>query len=287
MDIPDGIFSNGPSMSVHTTPTDRYGRASRRIQLAYGLVITVTTRGHYFDPDAVRAQGLVTDEIQKVLKAANLDLAGELRAAVLQALDDGRLPNRRLVSTGRLDWALAHERNMIIRPWGFGVGVRNWLDRSQAKYWRQIDEGTSVHIGGEPFYGIWGASATQNYSGRGKNRWMVPGGPYSSTATRAKGKGDGRKNGSDRPAAKGDPSHSGKFLPMRMATNVHSNVNATLLGANLTGAVTQRMEIRNPIKGEHYFDRAWQKMNMPQKAQQALADAIREVLGARAARLTP
>ena len=69
-------------------------------------------------------------------------LARVAQANVVENMSESFLRPR--ASTGRLLRVTASPRNRIADQFGFGVGVTDYLDRSEAKYWRTIEEGSAV-----------------------------------------------------------------------------------------------------------------------------------------------
>lgn len=252
------VVAGPQSLNVTTSSMLRSQTATMRLQTRYGFAITIQTRGVYLVAPKHRYKvpgGAAA--VERILREANDDLALYLQNEVVKALERGRIPTRRGVSTGRLKNAIMNRKNVIIRPFGFGVGVPSWLDRSQAKYWRQIDEGTRVHVNRPNYFvGIWGASATGRYASGRTGRWMVPGGPYTPTGQ----------------------NRSGKFLPMRMARNPRSNV-AKVLGDQRGLPDIIGFRITKPIAPQDYFAEGWRAANMEKVAVEVLRTAIERVLG--------
>ena len=84
---------------------------------------------------------------------ANERLALKLQDLVGQSLRQSLVRPR--TSTGMLERALLDQGNRIVTNAGFGVGIPSYLNRSAAKYWEQIDVGTTVHLG-QRMKGLWG-----------------------------------------------------------------------------------------------------------------------------------
>lgn len=249
------VIAGPETLTVQTSSMLKSRMATYRLQTRFGFAITIQTRGVYISGYKRQYNNAAAD-VQRILREANDDLALYLQNEVVKAFERGRIPTRRDVSTGRLRNALMNRKNVVIRPFGFGVGVPSWLNRSQAKYWRQIDRGSTVHVERHNLYiGIWGGTRTNRWSGGRTGRWMVPGAPYSAT-------GDNR---------------SGKFLPMRMAKNPRSNV-AKVLGGQKTPEV-RGFYIEKPIAAQNFFAEGWRAANVERLAVQALRTAIERVLG--------
>lgn len=110
----------------------------------------------------------------------NRTLARRVQDDVVAELKAGT--KRKSVSTGRLIAATASPENIFASAQVWGVGVPSFLDRSQAKYWRTIDEGSAA-VWSHPFVGMtfyvnrrraWGGSiAGMNSNG------AVAGAPWS------------------------------------------------------------------------------------------------------------
>lgn len=84
---------------------------------------------------------------------ANERLALKLQKLVAQSLRQSLVRPR--TSTGMLERALLNQRNRIVTNAGFGVGIPSYLDDSAAKYWEQIDVGSTAHLG-QKMKGLWG-----------------------------------------------------------------------------------------------------------------------------------
>jgi len=229
----------------------RYGAATSRVQMGFGLVLTVQTRGWVFNRQEVerRVGSLTNGQFRSTMKKYGQLRSRELQAQVSKALAETRVPSRKKVSTDNLDWVLSHQNNRVVRPFAYGVGVPSWLNRSRAKYWRQIDQGYAGHVG-RPMIGAWGEGAMRSSAGR-----QYPGTPY----TRA---GENER---------------GSFVPYSVLSRSRTRVGRDLLGEPAS-AVGGRMVIRRPIVAQHYFRVAWQSSNMRQKAIRDLRQAVREAL---------
>lgn len=117
-----------------------------------GLITVVTDldiRGALRNPDGTFTsfQGNVATANQRLV----IELADAVAARQLASLV------RPGVSSGRLQAALLDRRNRFASKEGYGVGRPEFLDQSQAKYWRQIDQGFAGHKGRE-IRGIFGAT---------------------------------------------------------------------------------------------------------------------------------
>lgn len=121
----------------------------------------------------------VMERYYEMMGAELRELVGE------QIVESLKRPN---VSTGRLLDATLDERNFYRQPDGFGIGYAPFLDQSVAKYWRQIEQGTSIHVGRE-LYGVFGATLTGGWaeSKRG-NRYALAGPTYTYPGKKRGGK---------------------------------------------------------------------------------------------------
>jgi len=80
----------------------------------------------------------------------NRTLAKVAQESIVDALETSIV--RPGVSTGRLARATGDARNITWSAEGFAVGSAAFLDRSAAKYWRTIDQGTAA-VWSKPFVG--------------------------------------------------------------------------------------------------------------------------------------
>lgn len=237
---------------VTSSRTGRWGEQTMALRTGLGLTLTVQTRGWIFSRQEVerRAGALTNGQFAAVMRRYGELRAQELQAAVGRALEEGRVPSRRGMSTGRLEWVLLHPSNRVVRPFAFGVGVPSWLNRSRAKYWRQIDQGFVGHVGRE-LIGTWGEGPMRPSAGR-----LYPGEPYT------------------RPGV----NRSGSFVPYSVLARSRTRVGRSVVGRPLS-EVAGRGVIRRPIEPQRYFIRAWRASNMRAKAIADLRQAIAEVLG--------
>lgn len=216
-----------------------------------GLELTFSTRGKFISFARKRSgYNNAWAQVGQVLEVANARMANELQQFVVQEMQGGLLrPN---VSTGRLAAATADPRNIKVQRYRFGVGVPRWLDRSQAKYWRQIDEGFGGHVG-RPIYGMWGSSLTGQWkTSLSGNRYAVAGPAYT-----FHGGGSG-----------------GKFRPMSPVSQGRSAATRMVGHQGGLGAV-----IGKPIMAHNDYREAWRKFNGRERALQALRSAVTQVLG--------
>lgn len=109
-----------------------------------------------------------SEEFRRQLREANRRMAREQQAEVIDNMKGSII--RRSVSSGRLLRVTSSPENIEWSDFHYGVGREDFLDKSIAKYWRQIEEGYSGHVGRE-ITGFWGGSitritATRVYAGR-------------------------------------------------------------------------------------------------------------------------
>lgn len=86
----------------------------------------------------------------EVITRSFMVLAEQAQANVVSNIQGGI--RRRSASTGRLLRVTAAAENRYADQFGFGVGVLRYLDKSEAKYWRTIEEG-SARVWSRPFIG--------------------------------------------------------------------------------------------------------------------------------------
>lgn len=103
--------------------------------------------------------------LEASLDGLHARLASDLVARMVSNLQESLL--RPGVSTSRLADALEHRDNRVSDRFGFGAGNIPFLDRSQAKYWRAIELGSTAHLG-HKLTGVWGATLTGSDTGGGK-----------------------------------------------------------------------------------------------------------------------
>ena len=157
------------------------------------------------------------------------------------------------VSTGRLARALEDPRNRRADQFGLGVGDPEFLDASQAKYWRAIELGTRKFVG-KKIRGVWGDSLTGTYGGRGKY------GPYplADSPFTAFGAGSG---GRLRPMGRGA---AYKALRASGGTGTRAQL----------GAVEGF--IQRPIEPHLYMRNAWDRLDVKARSREVVAEVFRE-----------
>jgi hypothetical protein len=143
-----------------------------------GLTITITLGGKLAEAlGGAQLSRAAWARIMRAMDSYNRVMGAELAAKVVAESRKGRL--RKSVSSGRMDAATLDPRNFQQTRTGWGIGVPSFLDNSQAKYWRQIEEGTSVHVG-RKIKGVWGQPLGpwrgEWYGIAGPGDWSRPGG---------------------------------------------------------------------------------------------------------------
>lgn len=84
---------------------------------------------------------LSMSDVRAEFRAANLHMARTVQSYVVENVASSI--QRRNVSSGRLVAVTASPENVEVDDFHFGVGVENFLNRSMAKYWRTIEEGSA------------------------------------------------------------------------------------------------------------------------------------------------
>lgn len=251
-------------MATYTSGARAGGRGAAttlRFRTRYGLVLTVGLPDYLAFAAKRSGYNHAWEQVGAILERASSKLAQELQEALVDAFDETRVKERREASTGRLSRALADPRNRRVERYRFGVGDPKFLDRSDAKYWRQIDQGTMIHVG-QVLWGAWGWGFTGQYArSRKGNVYAVPNGPFERHEA-------GRRNG--------------KFMPYSKATRSSAMAMARAGKGGFMGdlrSVARKGVIRNEIREQQYFKRAWNDAKIQTRALQAMRQAISEVLG--------
>lgn len=117
--------------------------------LADGLVVRVTVP-EYFERISRSRQGWAHPwaEIEKVLVRANQIMAEDLQLMAAMELEESRSQTRAKYSTGRLEATILSPENIINTGRRWGVGKKQWMDTASPArmYWRQIEDGSTVHL---------------------------------------------------------------------------------------------------------------------------------------------
>lgn len=167
----------------------------------------------------------------RLMLQANKAAATQVQADVV-AFTQERI-KRRAVSTGRLTKVTASAQNAYATEFGWGVGDEDYLDRSVAKYWRQIEQGYSGHVG-RSIRGFWGGSIAGFY----ENAWgRVPrgGAPYTPH-------GEGRQ---------------GKFIPRRRGNFFDPETGVTFKSRRPGAERVAEAVIGQPIEAIHAYSDAF------------------------------
>lgn len=237
---------------------DPFGRATGKKAATFvgrhGLIVVSTEiniashllrdqRGWY-----VSTQGQVAEEGQRLA----LELATHVREAFLSSR------KRPKVSTGRLVAAIMHRKNRVGRKEGYGVGNPEFLDRSEARYWRQIDQGFTGHVG-RLITGVWGETLTGDWRAARTGPYPVAGAPITGFGANAQG----------------------RLIPMGrkqaykvLRRQVGSRNKETLKAARLYTAGI----IENPIAAQEYFRRGWETFDARERTTAAVAQVLRDNL---------
>lgn len=152
-----------------------------------GLTVTMWVPGNGFfaQLQTMELKRVSWASILRIMQRYYAEMGTELQLMVVDAYRESvRRPD---VATGRLAEATLDEQNFFSTPEGFTVGVPSFLNRSQAKYWRQIEHGTAIHVGRE-IYGVWGRRFSGEWHAAKYGRYPGTNPPYT-----LHGQGDGEK----------------------------------------------------------------------------------------------
>lgn len=192
---------------------------------------------------------------QNELYHINLKLALELQAMMVEKLEATRVPERKGVASGRLAAALSARENRDVTNAGFGVGKVSWLDRSQAKYWRAIEVGTSQFVGNVLPVGLWGSTLSGAYGGTSRF------GPYPLAGPSFSWTGN-RRDGRLRPMGR-------TYAYRHLAESGMSKREAYLLSKK------KMPTIQNPILAHRYMKGAWDDFRPAARTTAAVRQALR------------
>jgi hypothetical protein len=184
--------------------------------------------------DLFRNRGRYTT-LQAEAYQANIRLAERLQRAVASELKTGLVRPR--VSTGRLEKVMLDGQNRVVANEGFGVGIPGYLDKSQGKYYRQIDAGTDIHLG-QKLHGLWSNS-----------KRLKSLNPYD------------RSGAAPRGATAFGAGAGQEFFPVRGRDAI-----AALKKGGMSRTQAKRRTkgiIRRAIEPEDYFQRAWTAFDAP------------------------
>jgi hypothetical protein len=188
---------------------------------------------------------------QKEARIANKRLAANLQKTVARALRQGLVRPR--VSSGLLERVTLDSRNAIADQEGFGVGVIDFLDNSEAKYWLQIEEGSDVHLG-QRLVGVWATrTKTLGLSGLASER-------FSGSAPRGQVTAFGEGTGQ-------------AFFAMgaRQARQMLARQKIPSNQRRISG------EIKKPMPKEAYYKRGWQEFDPITQIEREYNDIFRRV----------
>jgi len=218
-----------------------------------GLVLTVWVRSTSNDGVfGMLNERATADQWPRVLQFMSQyydRLAKEINEVAVEEFKKTR--RRGLVATGRLEKALTDERNMFVpgSKDALFVGVPSFLDNSQAKYWRQIEEGSSIHLG-RPIYGVWGDRLSRGWAPAKDGKYALVSPPYV-----GHGRGEGQK-----------------FQPA-----------STMLGRQgRRSAYAMEARIGKPIPKSDYYTKAWQELRRRNRPLRLLRAAFRQQFGMKA-----
>lgn len=209
--------------------------------IGLSIVFQIPSGGLY-DKLAAKVGGDRWGNIIRVLRRYYSEMAYEINFLAAEMFEEGR--KRPNVSTGRLVNALIDDRNAFISDDSFFVGVPSFMDHSRAKYWRQIDQGTTVHLG-QYLFGVWGSSLSGGRATGATGEYFLAGPAY----TMHKNNGGGDKF---QPAS---TFAGGKIERPRMKQGKHFRGQTATRGQARPSAAF----ISKPITAEHYYHRAYLK----------------------------
>lgn len=227
------------------------GKGSGKFAGQFGL-IAVSTDFHKGSAVMRNALGQFVPNVQRDVAFIGDDLAEELAQSIAAAAKASMLRPR--VSSGRLQLALLSPKNRVGTQFGYGVGRPEFLDKSEAKYWRQIDQGYAGHVGRE-IRGVWG-SRKGPFTGMGAyGPYMQPSGPYTAFGA----------------------SSIGKLYPMGK-----KSAYAKLAAAKKSGKLRNRPRVEStieqPITAQQYFRRGWEDFNAASRTTSAVKAVLQKNL---------
>lgn len=228
------------------------GKGAGKFAAGKGLIAVST--------DFYKGSSLIRDPVtgffisaQAEVAAAGRSLALELAESVADAAKASLL--RPGVSTGRLQKALLHPKNRVGVKEGYGIGRPEFLDKSEAKYWRQIDQGYSGHVGRE-IRGVFGGTLTGAFGGQSRyGPYPLAGGPFT-----AIGAGSG-----------------GRLLPLGKKSAYAKLAKARKSGKRRLNAKVAST-IEQPISAQQYFLRGWEDFNAASRTTAAVKAVLQKAL---------
>ena len=189
---------------------------------------------------------ITMNDVRQQFRDANRQMARSVQSYVVENVASSI--QRRNVSTGRLVAVTASPDNIEVDDFHFGVGVEDFLNRSMAKYWRTIEEGSAEVWadvpGGRPSFvgmelrGIWGGSVTRV------------------TADRAWG---------GRPWFRHSPRRSDMFVPVSRSFNFRGKWTGTG-GSNGAPNFAKATTVKNEIEPHHDYADAFAKADLGPRA---------------------
>jgi len=233
-------------------------RLIRRIPISdTGLFLTVwvrsTSNSGVFGALNERASADQWPRILAFLSRYYEAMANEINDLAVSEFEKTR--RRGWVATNRLKAALTDERNMFIpgSKDALYVGVPGFLDNSQAKYWRQIEEGSRVHVG-RLIHGVWGSKLSGGWAQGRTGRYALASSPYS-----PHGKGSGQK-----------------FQPLSTMEGTLSEVRRKHPG------MSTEARIGRAIPKSDYYTKAWEQFRRTNRPLQLLRAAFTQQFGLKA-----
>lgn len=228
------------------------GKGSGKFAGQFGLIAVSTD---FFKGSAVmrNALGQFVPNVQRDVALIGDDLALELAYSIAAAAKASMLRPR--VSTGRLQAALLSPKNRVGTQFGYGVGRPEFLDKSEAKYWRQIDQGYGGHVGRE-IRGVFGGSLTGAFGGQSRyGPYPIAGEPFT-----AMGAGTG-----------------GRLLPLGKRS-AYAKLAADRKAGKRRRNVAVKATIEQPISPQEYFRRGWEDFNAASRTTAAVKAALQKNL---------
>lgn len=229
-----------------------FGKGSGRFAGQFGL-IAVSTEFSKGSAVMRNAKGQFVPKVQADVALIGQQLALELAQSTARAAKASMLRPR--VSSGRLQSAILDPRNRVGTQFGYGVGRPLFLDRSEAKYWRQIDQGFSGHVGRE-IRGVFGNRKGPFTGSSRSGPYMIPTGQFT---------------------AIGAGAPIGKLYPLGRQSALRLLRNSRKSG-RLRRMVRTESTIEKPISPQQYFLRGWEDFNAKSRTTAAVKAALEKNL---------
>jgi len=131
------------------------------IRMFGGMIYVTASAETGIDRAQRDVNGRFLPAVQRHVAETNRRLARELADDMADRLQASLVRDE--ASTGRLKRAILDPRNRSADQFGFGVGDVDFLDNSEAKYWRAIEQGTT-HFVGRKLTGVWGDMGGSEFS---------------------------------------------------------------------------------------------------------------------------